>query len=456
MKDRHNDNSGPPVDLRRRAETAWRDRQVEPGPAADLNDVRRLVHELQIHQIELEMQNDELLAAQSELEDSRAHYRELFEFAPVGYVTLDRDAIVRDANAKAEEILGTGRRRIIGQFFARCLAPESGPRFYQYWTELKTREAAGTEGAAPSVIELCVRPGKGPQVWIELQTAGPLAAAAQSWRCAITDITNRRADEMRLREYAAQLKNKNDELVKLNSELDEFAFAASHDLQEPLRTVKIYSEFLVSRLRLPPDSEEAQFAGYVGNAAARMQQLIRDLLAYSRVVHRDEELAGAVDLNRALDEAVSVLGPRLEETGAALVRGPLPIVAGDPQQLALVFQNLVSNALKYRRPDVPPRVEVRSIQTGREWVVSVRDNGIGFHPSHAVRIFGLFKRLHNTYPGTGVGLAISKRIVERYGGRMWAESAGEGEGAAFFFSLPEPQTAEPTPPAPVTADRPAR
>ena len=170
-----------------------------------------------------------------------------------------------------------------------------------------------------------------------------------------------------------------------------------------------------------------------------MEQLIKDLLTFSRVVHPEQEPARAADLDRSLDQALSVLRVRMEETGAILRRSQLPVVWGDERQLALVFQNVLSNALKYRRTELTPVIEIAAEMVDREWVISVSDNGIGFHPEHSVRIFGLFKRLHKeAYPGTSLGLAISQRIVERYGGRIWATSQGEGSGATFFFSLHAP------------------
>jgi light-regulated signal transduction histidine kinase (bacteriophytochrome) len=166
-----------------------------------------------------------------------------------------------------------------------------------------------------------------------------------------------------------------------------------------------------------------------------METLMADLLKFSQAVHT-EALPGIADLSAALAEARSVLSINIEETGAVITAPLLPTVQGDTRQLAHVFQNLLSNSLKYRKPDHPPQVQITAVRRGSDWIVSVRDNGIGFEPQYAERIFGLFKRLHKAeYPGTGLGLAICQRIVERYGGRMWAEGM-PGEGAVFHFSLP--------------------
>jgi PAS domain S-box-containing protein len=225
------------------------------------------------------------------------------------------------------------------------------------------------------------------------------------------------------------------ELERVNKELEEFAYIASHDLQEPLRMVNIYSQLLTRRF-VPNEPQAKEYAGLVEEGVNRMQLLIRDLLTYSRTVQREELPVGPADLSMALSEARSVLHNRIEESGADIQAEKLPVVCGNMQQIAHVFQNLLSNALKYRKPDVSPQIRISAKRDGKQWIIAVQDNGIGFDQQYAERIFGLFKRLHNTeYPGTGVGLAICQRIIERYGGRMWAEGKPQ-VGAIFYFALP--------------------
>ena len=167
-----------------------------------------------------------------------------------------------------------------------------------------------------------------------------------------------------------------------------------------------------------------------------METLIKDLLTYSRTVKQEEMPMGTADVSAALNEAEAVLHAHIEENSAVVTAGPLPTVRGDTKQLAHVFQNLLSNALKYRSQERVPEIQIEAERHGEQWVIAVRDNGIGFEQQHAERIFGLFKRLHkDEYPGTGLGLAICQRIVERYGGHMWAEGKLD-EGASFFFALP--------------------
>jgi len=225
------------------------------------------------------------------------------------------------------------------------------------------------------------------------------------------------------------------ELERANRELEEFAYVASHDLQEPLRTVSIYTKLLLERY-IPEDPVAGEYVGFVRQAVGRMAELIKDLLIYSKVVHENDTEWGTADLNESLSQALKVMEGRIGEAGAELVVTTLPTVRGEASQLAHVFQNLLSNSLKYRRADVAPRIFISAKRSGQDWIVAVEDNGIGFEPEYSQRIFGLFKRLHkDEYPGTGLGLAICQRIVGRYGGRMWAEGR-PGFGATFYISLP--------------------
>jgi light-regulated signal transduction histidine kinase (bacteriophytochrome) len=224
-------------------------------------------------------------------------------------------------------------------------------------------------------------------------------------------------------------------LERANRELEEFAYVASHDLQEPLRMVGIYTEMLLNRFA-PDDANARVYAGFVRQGVDRMDQLIQDLLAYSRVVHSDDISTGSANLNEAWAEAVKTMESRIGEASATLNVAPLPVVRGETSQWAHVFQNLLSNSLKYRHADVPPKIDVSARRDGANWVISFQDNGIGFEPQYAQRIFGLFKRLHkDEFSGTGLGLAICQRIVERYGGRIRAEGR-PGRGATFHIVLP--------------------
>lgn len=225
------------------------------------------------------------------------------------------------------------------------------------------------------------------------------------------------------------------ELVQVNTELEQFAYAASHDLQEPLRAVRVYAQMLQRYHSASLDEGGAECIRYIEQGVERMQRLIQDLLTYSRITHDHSHIFQPVQLGQVLERTLQDLQPSLEENQATVEIGPLPTVLGDGERISHVFQNLLANSLKYRS-EQPPHIDVSATQTGdAEWTISVEDNGIGFEQCYAEDIFGLFKRLHgSTYPGTGLGLAITRRVIEQHGGRIWAESAPQ-QGTKFFFTM---------------------
>jgi len=235
---------------------------------------------------------------------------------------------------------------------------------------------------------------------------------------------------------AEQLKRTMADLQHSNKELEEFAYVASHDLQEPLRMVSSYTQLLARRYQDQLDQDAHEFIGYAVDGAERMRRLINDLLTYSRVGTRGKPF-GKTDCQQALQDTLANLQTAIDETDATVTHDQLPTVLADASQLIQVFQNLVSNAIKFRG-QAPPAIHIGAQRQDGEWVFSVRDNGIGIEPQYYERIFVIFQRLHpgDEYPGTGIGLAISKRIVERHGGRIWVESE-LGEGATFYFAIPD-------------------
>jgi hypothetical protein len=227
-----------------------------------------------------------------------------------------------------------------------------------------------------------------------------------------------------------------DDLRRANQDLEQFAYSASHDLQEPLRNVKIFSELLFDRYNDKLDGRALEYLHTVHDGASRMEILVRDLLSYTQT-GTPSGLPELVDANIALKNALTNLSGAIGESEAAIHYEPLPNVPVNAAQLQQLFQNLIGNAVKYRRPDVAPVVRTAARRQNGDWVFSVADNGIGIRPEYSERIFGLFKRLHTgeEYPGTGIGLALCQRIVERHQGRIWVESQ-PGEGSTFYFTLP--------------------
>ncbi|MDQ2693668.1 MAG: ATP-binding protein [Chloroflexota bacterium] len=266
---------------------------------------------------------------------------------------------------------------------------------------------------------------------------------------AARDVTQRRQTEEQLRQQA-------DELERSNRELEQFAYVASHDLQEPLRIVSSYVQLLARRYKGKLDQDADEFINYAVEGASRMKTLINDLLAYSRVGTRGKELA-PVQMEEVFERVSRNLKIALQESNATLTHDPLPVVLADSSQMIQLLQNLIGNAIKFRDTK-PPRVHLGVRRQEEHWLFFVRDNGIGIDPEYRERIFIIFQRLHNQheYPGTGIGLAICRKIVERHGGQIWVESAS-GDGATFYFTLQPaehlpPETALPETTTPRTRD----
>jgi signal transduction histidine kinase len=231
------------------------------------------------------------------------------------------------------------------------------------------------------------------------------------------------------------LARKVEELARSNAELEQFAYVASHDLQEPLRMVAAYTQLLRERYRGKLDENADKYIGYASEGAVRMQTLIQDLLAFSRV-SRKTSTSGSVDCDAAMAEVMMSMGPAIQESGAAVTYDALPAVWAERSQITQLFQNLIGNAIKFRGKEAP-EISVHAEKDGSQRLFSVSDNGIGIDPEQAENIFVVFQRLHTRteYPGNGIGLAICKKIVERCGGKIWVE-AHSGGGSTFKFTLP--------------------
>lgn len=247
---------------------------------------------------------------------------------------------------------------------------------------------------------------------------------------------------LRLRQAESDLSAANERLQALNAELQrsnedlaQFAFAASHDLHEPLRTVASFAALLAKTAGAKLTDTELQYLAFISEGSRRMQALIDDLLTYSQVGKKPESTQ-LVDLNAVLSWAIEDLRERISKSGAEISSEPLPSITGDEAQFVHVFQNLLGNAIKYARPGVKSTIHISATREDDNWLIVVRDNGIGIASEYAHSIFGVFKRLHgNEIPGTGIGLAVCRKVIEAHGGKIWVEST-PGEGSSFFFTLP--------------------
>jgi PAS domain S-box-containing protein len=386
-------------------------------------ELHSFTDELRAANEELIRLNRELQGSNEELAQSEQRYRTMAE-GSIQAILIHQDWIIKFANQAFARLFGYGHPdEVISRNVWEILnAPEEQPILQARTLACLRGEAVSTHSGWKAVRK------DGAPIWVES------SGSVISWQdrpallAFFIDITERKHGEEALLRHAA-------ELERSNSELEQFAYVASHDLQEPLRMVNSYTQLLAKRYEGKLDDAADEFIGYIVGGATRMYQLINDLLAYSRVSSQGNPFS-PTDCEALLANALSNLHVTVQETGAVVTHDPLPMVMADGLQLGQVFQNLISNALKFHG-EACPRVHVSAEQRGKEWLFSILDNGIGIDPQFSERIFVIFQRLHSreAYPGTGVGLAICKKIVERHGGRIWADSP-PGQGAAFCFSLP--------------------
>jgi PAS domain S-box-containing protein len=364
--------------------------------------------------------------ADEALRDGEARFRAIFETAVDGIITIDERGTVTSFNPAARRIFGYAPEEVIGRN-VKLLMPE--PYRGEHDGYLRNYLTTGVKKIIGIGREVVGLRKDGTRFPVDLAVSEMVIGGARAFTGIVRDISDRKRVEQDLAKQA-------EALARSNVELERFAYVASHDLQEPMRTVRSFAQLLKRRYAAQVTGEAAEYFQYITGGVERMQALINDLLAYSRVSSQGAAFAPA-DCGHVLRMVLDSLQATVEAQGAAVTSDPLPVVLGDATQLGQVFQNLVSNAIKFRG-ERPPRIHVSASERPAEWVFSVRDNGIGIAAEYFERIFIIFQRLHTIeeYGGTGIGLAICKKIVERHGGRIWVESA-VGEGATFYFSIPK-------------------
>jgi PAS domain S-box-containing protein len=364
--------------------------------------------------------------AEEQIRESELRFRAVAETANEGIVTADSAGLIRYWNPGAARMFGLAEADAIGQALTAIMPP----RFHE---------------AHHAGFRRFIDTGQSTLIGHTVEVAGirqdgaefPLEVSLSTWETAngrfvsgiLRDITDRK-----LAEEALQAKN--EELARSNQELEQFAYVASHDLQEPLRMVSNYTQMLARRYSDKLDADANEFIGFAVDGAKRMQALIHDLLQFARVGTRGKEFK-PTPLKEVVDDAVANLAGAIEEAGAQVHLGSLPTLTCDGGQLVQVFQNLIGNAIKFRQPGRTPLVEVAAEEVPGGWLLSVSDNGIGIDPKYFDRIFQMFQRLHGRgeYAGTGIGLALCRKIVERHGGRISVDSQA-GQGATFVIALP--------------------
>lgn len=335
--------------------------------------------------------------------------------------TLRFDGGIIEANGSLLRALGHDAAALVGMSSLSLVHPDDHD-------ETLTKAADLLDGYDVPAFENRYRCHDGSYRWL----AWSARAEPEEGRvhCAARDVTESRRHRVLVDELLA-------ELERSNTDLAQFAYVASHDLSEPLRMVSSYVQLLASRYEGKLDADADEFIGYVVDGATRMKALIDDLLTYSRA-GTGVAVRRTVDCGALVRTAVADLERAMSETGATIEVGELPVVEGDPGQLSQLFQNLLSNALKFVAADVPARVRVSATRVDESWCFSVADNGIGIAPAHRERVFLMFKRLHGRtqYPGTGIGLALCHKIVTRFGGRIWLAD-DHVDGCEFLFTVPD-------------------
>ena len=371
--------------------------------------------------------------AEEALRTSEVRYRTLFETMLQGVVYHNAEGMIISMNSAAEQILGKNPEEFLGESpvsIEHHTIREDGSPFPGVEHPSSVALQSGHE--VRNVVMGVFNPKEKDYRWINI-TAVPLFRKGESKPYHVytlfDDITERKRAEEELRKLT-------EELRRSNADLQQFAYVASHDLQEPLRMVASYIQLLEKKYKGKLDEQADKFINYAVDGAFRMRTLIEGLLAYSRISRRRGEF-GSVNTNDVFATAVANLTAAIQESKAMITKDDLPTVLGDQTQLIQLLQNLIGNAIKFRRPNAPPLVHISAKRGGVEWVFSVSDNGIGIEPQYYEGIFLIFQRLHTRekYPGTGIGLALCKQIVERHHGRIWVESV-PGEGTTFFFTIP--------------------
>jgi PAS domain S-box-containing protein len=355
------------------------------------------------------------------LQESEFKYRQIVELAEEGIWVIDRNTRTTYVNRAMVRMLGYTEAEMLGLSFFDFM-DEEAKQDANYKMERRKQGIADKH-------EFKLKNKNGKDVWTYLSASPVMDDRGNMLSCCalVYNISDRKATEQQLLQLT-------EDLQRSNEQLEQFAYVASHDLQEPLRAVTSYAQLLAQRYQNNLDDRADKYINYIIGGATRMHQLINDLLAYSRS-GRGKEFE-PTDCNITVQKSLSNLQMAIAETQAAIACDAMPTVMADESQLVQLFQNLIGNAIKFCRHDIPS-IHISVSQQDREWQFSVRDNGIGIAPEYAERIFIIFQRLHSRreYDGTGIGLAICKRIVERHGGRIWVDSR-EAKGATFYFTIP--------------------
>ncbi|MDQ3071992.1 MAG: PAS domain S-box protein [Bacteroidota bacterium] len=428
--------------------------EVVLGECTMLMNARPVLNEQSNEQLILLAIEDitEKKAKEIALIESEQKYKVMVETAPDAIIITNEEGLIEIVNAKAEQLFGYGRGELytnkIEMLIPECYHPDHVSQRDDYLRDPKSQEMGAER-------ELFATKKDGTEFPVEVSLSYMETKTGTRISSAIRDVTERKIIEKKLKTFNAGLefmvKLRTRELTAINNELEQFAYLASHDLQEPLRTVINYSNLIQKTYKDSLDENATKYFEYLVEATTRMQMLITGILEFTSL--NNTESLKMEDCNNILSEVLLQMNATLKESGALIKAGHLPIVKAS-FQLRSLFQNLISNAIKYRKKDTAPVISVSAMERNNDWLFSVQDNGIGIEKRYFEKIFLIFQKLHhkNEYIGTGIGLAYAKKIVESHGGEIWVESE-IGVGSTFYFTIPKIAEKELLP---VTKDKPAR
>jgi PAS domain S-box-containing protein len=415
-----------PSDLRQQAEELHAGRSPQNQKLTRI-EKDRLLHELEVHQIELEIQNEELRRTQQELQESRNRYTDLFDFAPVGYFVLDHHQLIIAANLMGAGMLGLERGKLLGTRFSRFIDQDSQSIFFH---QIQRQSTAPEESC-----EIQMRRHSGELFFVQLKSLKVSSEGEARYRVTMTDITKRKQAEEAARGLNESLTRSTAELEAANKELKDLDFAIAQDLKAGLRQIGGFSRILLDEYSTKLDTEGADYLQRIHAISQKMNVYMDDLLQLSQVSAVSLKFE-SVSLSSIVGNITTKLQRSQPQRRLELIVKPNVIVTGDYRLLYLALEKLLDNAFKFTASRSPARIEFGLTQDEGRDVYFIKDNGIGFDMKYQDKLFIPFQHLHSPkdYPGEAVGLALAQRIFHHHGGSIWAESE-PGKGATFFFTL---------------------
>jgi len=417
--------------LRRKAENKLKNKASNFDVSSYDDELRKLFHELQVHQIELEMQNEELVNAKEQIE-AAAHekYKELYDFAPTAYFTISKKGSIQELNLKGAGMLGKERQRLINLKFSQFITPDTTKIFNEFLERIFTQK---TNETCEVIISI------NPSVQSFAYLTGHIIEDGDQCLLSAIDITERKKSE-------AELKNKMDELTKAykqleeysfhNQELKQFAYVSSHELQQPVRTIYNFIQIYEEEYSALLDKKASKYLEIIKDSSKRVYALINVLSDYSKLGLKKS--LRLVNMKELIDNVILDLNSTVKSSGAEIEIGDMPVINAYEIEIHQVFRNLIGNAVKFQNKNVKPQIKINAEKIGDKWRFSVSDNGIGIPPVHFEKLFNIFQRLHaneNEFEGKGIGLAICKKIIELHQGQIWVES-NKDQGVTFYFTIP--------------------